>query len=105
MQQGQVIEVVVFTPAAGYSQDDVARVLRLMHDTVQSMPGFIDRQAGVSAEGQWVDLVWWQSLELAERGSNSIMSDAELAPHFVVFDPNNVSAALRAQVIPLTETA
>ncbi len=78
-----VVELVVFKLNDGVSREE-------LHDTVEGVsawareqPGFISRELSYDAEGdRWIDVVWWQSMEDAQRAAELAMSSESCAPMF-----------------------
>lgn len=86
MQNAKIVEIVLFKPAPEVSEADVLKTTAMMQAKVVTMPGYIDRQLLKNSDGQWVDLVWWESLEQAQAAAEAIMGDEDLAPYMFVFD-------------------
>ena len=84
--KANIVEVVLFKTAPGISEAQVLQTASMMQSKVINMPGYIDRQLLKNAEGQWVDLVWWNSLEEAMAASDRIMQDEDLAPYMFIFE-------------------
>lgn len=101
MKNAKIVEVVLFKPTPEISEADVLKITSLMQSKVVNLPGYVDRQLLKNSEGQWVDLVWWENLELAQVASDMILQDAELAPHLSLFKNAEVTM-LHLEPMPLT---
>ncbi len=103
MQNAKVVEVVLFKPAPEVSEADVLKTTAMMQTKVMTMPGYIDRQLLKNSDGQWVDLVWWESMEQAQSAAEAIMGDEDLAPYMFVFDNAEMTMFHLAPVALTTE--
>jgi hypothetical protein len=74
MSQQPVIELVLMKPANGV---DDAALLKACDDIMpflREAGGYLRRQVLRSDDGQWVDVVYWNSLEEALQAADPIMS-------------------------------
>lgn len=100
MNDAKIVEVVLFKPAPEVSEADVLKITSLMQTKIVNLPGYIDRQLLKNCEGQWIDLVWWENMELAQAASDVILQDADLAPHLSLFKDAEVTM-LHLEPMPL----
>lgn len=84
--KNMAVEVVLFKPAEGVSEAQILETAKALQQAVVNMPGYIDRQLLKDAQGQWVDIVWWESMEQALKASDAIMQDERVMPHLGVFE-------------------
>jgi hypothetical protein len=62
-----IIEVVRFKTKAGVSEDALLAASRIgTREFFAKQPGFLNREMARSREGEWVDIVHWQSMQAAE---------------------------------------
>lgn len=83
-QNAFVVEVVLIKPAAHITRQAMIDTLSAMQVAVEKKDGYIKRQV-LEENGQWIDLVWWESLASAKQAAQEIESDPDLAPHFAIF--------------------
>jgi hypothetical protein len=75
MNHQGVTEVVLFKLQEGISDEAFVRAANALMPDLTAMPGFIRRELGKDQDGsgQWVDMVYWESLEQAHQASEKIM--------------------------------
>lgn len=78
------LEAVFFKPRPDVSHETVLATSLALQKLVTSKTGYRHRQLS-EADNQWLDLVWWESLELALQAAQEVASDASLAPQFAIF--------------------
>jgi hypothetical protein len=62
-----VVEVVLCRAKANVSEAEMREAARLAEPEMDSLPGLISRELLVDSEGQWVDIVHWESMEHAQN--------------------------------------
>jgi len=55
-------------------------------EILRTFPGFVDAHLGRLEAATWVDVVFWESRELAEQAGARALEDPELAPLFALID-------------------
>ena len=83
-----IIEVTSFRTKAG-AVDPVAfqqRDSEIKKDYTSKQPGFLKRLSGVNANGEYVVVVYWATMEDAEASMNKFMSDASVADYAGMID-------------------
>lgn len=73
------LEVVSAPMADGVTVEQMRAVDAPVWKTVAAMPGFISRETGVSAQGEWFVIVHWQTLEDAEAAARALSPTPEAA--------------------------
>jgi heme-degrading monooxygenase HmoA len=76
-----VFEMVVFRLKEGFLEQDFVTAAKAVGRDIEQCKGFIDRQLLQNPDGQWVDLVQWQTLEDA----NAAMQAVPNLPSFAAF--------------------
>lgn len=82
-----VLEVVIYKVKLQYA-DDFKEILDDARAIVQSLPGIIEYQTfrSTSNELLFIDVVRWESLELAKNAAKQVEQMQELAPFMAVFE-------------------
>ena len=83
-------EVVLFKANAGVSREDVISAVAKTQPIIEAFDGFIARQLLEGEDGQWMDLVQWQSLEQAKTAAAEVEQNESLAEAFSVIDFSTV---------------
>ncbi len=86
MKNAKIVERVSFKPANGVSGEETKSAMEAMNQFVNAQPGFISRTTSVSADGEFLDLVYWEDLHSAQQASEKAMKDESLLQHFQVID-------------------
>ena len=88
--QNSVIELVIFEIDTTFSEDKIMAKSERIHPTLQSFDGFQKRIMGKSADGKWMDLVYWDSLEQAQQASEKVMSSPICLDYFGVIKQDSM---------------
>lgn len=84
-----VIDVVLFKTLPGVSDEQNLKVAEMLQPVIQAQQGYIKLELFKSADGQWVEVVYWESSEAAKVGNENVMASPEMAATFEVLDPEN----------------
>ena len=80
---GKTLELVVFSLADGVSHEEFMGTVDAVSVWAQSQPGFISRELSYWAErDQYVEVVYWETLEEAEQAARLAESSEQCAPMF-----------------------
>jgi hypothetical protein len=86
-QEHKVLELVLFKLKDGATPDDLLATVDAVTDWIKTQPGFVSRDLTYSAaEDQWIDVVWWESLEAAESAAAAATTSESCAPMFGLID-------------------
>lgn len=97
---GTTIELVTFRVKSGIMPDQVRAAAQRVSIALAKMPGFCDRQLGLSPDGEWADIVVWQDLATAQRAAQTVPELAECQAFFSLIDDSTVRMNhLEAQAI------
>lgn len=80
MKAANTVEVVVFKLNEGVSREQFLKDAAITQTKVEQFEGYIDRQLLEGEEGQWTDIVWWESKEAAFSAAELIMQDEACMP-------------------------
>lgn len=90
-----VIEWAPFQPRAGVSEESLLMASRTVQtEFLEKQTGYIKRELFKGSTNQWVDLVYWRSMEDAERAMNDVQQSAACHAYFEMMstvdadDPN-----------------
>lgn len=89
-EQNRAIEVVIFRAKTQYTDEQVTEALELVNPVLQDFSGFISRQLSKSEDGQWMDLVHWESLALAQQAATKIMQQEIAGEAFKVIEESSM---------------
>lgn len=88
-------ELVRFRAATGVTPAQMQAHWRGSLDWTRRQPGFVDRRLMCDDQGEWTDLVEWESLEAARSAQNAFNpADPELAAIVAAIDMASVSMSL-----------
>ena len=69
-----IAEVVLFNIKPNVDEADFIQAVEHMQPDVERMAGFIDRTLLKNADGQWMDLLHWETLEAAHTAAEIILN-------------------------------
>lgn len=90
-QNIKAIELVIFKAKPGFSLDKVKTSLLSLNPILESYKGFISRKLALSKENQWMDLVYWESMEDATFAADDVMKNENAIKAFEVIDKQEMS--------------
>jgi hypothetical protein len=82
-----VVEIAIFKPKEGVTREQLLGTVEPVSEWARRQPGFISRDLTYSAEGDnWIDVIWWESLEAANTAAEAAMVSESCAPMFEAID-------------------
>ena len=69
-----VVEVVLSRVKPGVTDQEVLEAADAIMDDVRSAGGFLRRELLKAGEGEWIDVIHWQSMEDAHRAAAMVMA-------------------------------
>jgi antibiotic biosynthesis monooxygenase (ABM) superfamily enzyme len=88
-----VLELVNFRLVPGTSTDTFVALAQATEPALRRQPGYVSRKLVHTAEGQWTDIVEWQSLAQATEAARIVLSDPAFAPFIAAIDMDTVTMA------------
>jgi len=85
------VEVVLLKLNSGVSDADFVEATAAMLPDLQSTPGFIRRELLKAEDGQWIDVIHWQSLPEALQAAETIMSWPNTQRFIQMIDPSSIT--------------
>ncbi|MDX1642607.1 MAG: hypothetical protein R3220_12965 [Balneolaceae bacterium] len=85
------IELVLFKPKPSVSEDEVKNSLTSLNSVLQSYDGFIARQLAKGKEDQWMDLVFWESMQDASFAAEDVLKNEKAIKAFEVIDERQMN--------------
>lgn len=98
MHNGPTTEIVLFKLNADAKAEEFVAAAREIDNWLRRVDGFVDRELSCNADGQWVDIVHWQSLAQAHAAAEQIMSSPE-GQRFGGFIDGNSILMLHTQAV------
>lgn len=84
------IECALFRSAPGVPDEQLLAASAAVQDWLSRQPGYRSRLLARSAEGEWLDLVTWDSLGDAERAAAAVETCPGFGPLMQAMDPATV---------------
>ncbi|MGB1285403.1 MAG: antibiotic biosynthesis monooxygenase family protein [Aggregatilineales bacterium] len=91
MTDKNAVEIVTFRLNEGVSREDFLIAVAETQPVIDGFNGYIKRQLIESDSGQWIDLVWWATLDDALTAAEAIMTEPRIAPFGSKIDPDSVT--------------
>ncbi len=85
------IEMVSFKLASGSHEQAFLETNTAVENWVVKQPGFQYRALTKQADGTWIDLVFWESLETAQQAGNAFMAAQEPKAMLAFIDKETVN--------------
>ena len=86
----QALEVVIFKAQPGVSAEALTAASRAVTPVLAALPGFVSRRFGSAADGEFVDIVCWQTLAQAKQAAEAVMTMPVCGAFFALIDPQTI---------------
>ena len=101
MSKKFIVEITQFKLVDGVTEES------FLQDATNVQKGFLEKQAGYAGTrqllkgdaGEWVDIVYWESLENAQKAQEAAMGSKTCMPMFQKIDPSSIKMLHLEQVI------
>jgi hypothetical protein len=94
-----IVEVAQFKLAAGVNEEDFLREAETVQKNfLEKQSGYVDRELLKDKDGQWVDVLHWNSMEEAQKAAEVMMSDSAAQGFMQKVDPSSVKMLHLEQV-------
>ncbi len=100
-----VVELVLFRTKAGVSEQSMNEAAQTVQTWLAEQPGYIRRELLMTNEGQWGDLVYWNSFEEAMAAGAKFMTLPEAAVFGSVMEETTIQMFHFHQVVAFEEMA
>mgnify|MGYP001819082821 FL=1 len=90
MKQANCMEVVTFRVNPGNTNEELKKAMEATNQFVKEFDGFVNRNTSMSEDGEFVDVVLWESKEKALKAAEQLMQNPELAKNFALIDPKSI---------------
>lgn len=85
-----ITELALFRLAPAVTADEMHAVVAQTWGVLAAQPGYLSRELLANADGQWVDVVRWRSLEDAMQAMKVMEQTAAMQPFMGCIDPHSV---------------
>ena len=86
-----IVEVAQFKLATGVREEDFLReVEAVQKNFLEKQNGYINRELLKDKDGQWVDILHWNSMEEAQKAAEVMMGDPATQGFMQKIDPSSV---------------
>ena len=101
MSKQFIVEITQFKLVDGVTEES------FLQDATNVQKGFLEKQAGYAGTrqllkgdaGEWVDIVYWESLENAQKAQEAAMGSKTCMPMFQKIDPSSIKMLHLEQVM------
>lgn len=91
MSTNLTLEIVLFNLKNGVNESDFLQASEPLGAAVKEMKGFVKRELLKGANGQWSDIVHWESLDDAMKAQEVIMSKTECHQFMGMIDESTMA--------------
>ena len=86
-----IVEIAQFKLATGVREEDFLQEAEAVQKNfLEQQSGYIDRELLKDKDGQWVDILHWNSMEEAQKAAEVMMSDPATQGFMQKIDPSSV---------------
>ncbi len=94
-----IVEIAQFRLATGVNDKDFLQEAEVVQKNfLEKQGGYIDRELLKDKDGQWVDILHWNSMEEAQKAAEVMMSDPATQSFMQKIDPSSVKMLHLEQV-------
>ena len=92
MNKGSVVEVAQFKLVTGVNDGEfLGEAERVQKNFLEKQPGYIDRELLKGDDGQWADILHWNSIEEAQKASEMLLKEPAAQGFIRKIDPTSIS--------------
>lgn len=94
-----IVEIAQFKLAAGVSEKDFLQEAEAVQKNfLEKQSGYIDRELLKDKDGQWVDILHWNSMEEAQKAAELMMGNPTTQGFMQKIDPSSVKMLHLTQI-------
>lgn len=86
MDQATVIETVIYQTNPGVNDKEHLKKAVAISPILEKFPGFISRQFSKTADGKWIDIIYWRDLSSAQQAAEEVKTIPECQVFFAEMD-------------------
>lgn len=90
MAQTNAIEAVIFKTVQHIPTDEAQKTLLSMTSILEQFEGYQRRHLSRAEDGTWLDLVYWATMDDAQRAAQAVMQMPEAMAAFSVIDQSTL---------------
>lgn len=88
------VELVTFKARTGIAPEQVISASKEVNHFLKNQPGFVSRHLGMTEDGTWHDILFWESQEHVTAAMEKAASSPHCAGFFGLIDPAHDHMAL-----------
>jgi hypothetical protein len=77
-----IVEVVIWKTKSNFTEEEALYKAKSVNKFVENQKGFISRNLSKNEQGEWLDLVYWNSIEDAQAAAKLAQSSEICQPFF-----------------------
>ncbi len=85
-----VMEIVIWKSKPEFSETEIVKRSKNLNEFVNNQVGFVSRDFAKNDEGQWIDFLYWDSLENAKAAAKKIETSPLCGEFFETIDMNSM---------------
>ncbi len=86
IKQGKVVELVIWKAKKDFTEGEVLERAKAVNKFIASRPGFLYRDLAKNENGEWLDFLYWDSMENAEVAAKAAQGSRLCHPFFETID-------------------
>lgn len=91
MNKKHIVEIAQFKLASGVTDEEfIKEAEEVQKDFLEKQSGYIDRELLKDKDGQWVDILHWNSMEEAQKAAEVMMKEPTTQGFMQKIDPTSV---------------
>lgn len=90
MNQTKCVEIVVFRPQEEVNNEVLMKAMKATNEIVKTFDGFISRTTSMNEQGEFLDVVFWESKEKALSAAQKVQEIPEVMKNFALIDPKSI---------------
>jgi len=85
-----IVEVVIWKTKSNFTEEETLYKAKAVNKFVENQKGFISRNLSKNEQGEWLDLVYWNSIEDAQAAAKLAQSSEICQPFFDTIDMSSM---------------
>jgi hypothetical protein len=86
----KVLEIVIWKSKPEFTESDIIERSKNLNEFVNGQKGFVSRDFAKNDEGQWVDFLYWDTLENAQNAAKNLETSPLCGAFFETIDMSSM---------------
>lgn len=86
----KVMEIVIWKATPGFTEEQIIEKSKGLNQFVTQQKGFVSRDFAKNENGQWIDFLYWETMESAQEAAKNIEKNPACADFVSTIDMSSM---------------